>query len=136
MKRSLGRLLFIVSTVLVSVPLGAYFYWSTTCACEKDPGEHFAPLNPFRDRAPEREAEKLLQGLSAGKCEDENLCGKALKHGRVKDWSLDMRKIEGNRALLGYQIDYSNPKNGPALVLVDIRRIGAHWKIAEYNEID
>lgn len=134
MKRFLRRLLFIVSTVLVGIPLSAYFYWSTTCACEKDPGEHFALWNPFRDRAPEREAEMLFQGLSAGKCEDESLCGKALKHGRVKDWSLDTRKIEGNRALLGYQIDYGNLRNSPALVLVDVRRIGAHWKIVEYNE--
>lgn len=134
MRRLLKRLLFIVPTVSICISLGAYFYWATTCACEKDPAEHLAPLNPFRDRAPEREAEALFQGLSAGKCLDESFCGKAVKRGRVKDWTLSARKIEGDRVLLGYHIDYDNSRKVLASVLVDVRRIGTSWKVAEYSE--
>lgn len=133
MKPFLKRLLFILTTVLIGIPLSAYFYWSTTCACEKDPGEHFAPWNPFRDREPEREAEKLFQGLSLGKCDDETLCGKAIKHGRVRDWSLSVRKVEGNRALLAYHVDYEDAKNDIP-VFVDVRRSGNGWKITQYSQ--
>ena len=47
------RFLIILGMTLASFPLGAFVYWSTTCACEKEPGKHFAALNPFRNRVPE-----------------------------------------------------------------------------------
>lgn len=130
MKRLLKRILFIVTTVLIGIPLSAYVYWSTTCACDKDPAGHFSALNPLRDREPELEAEGLFQDLSAGKCEDQSLCGTALKHARVKRWRLSVRKMAGDLAILGYDI---NSNDGLKTVEFHVQRNNGRWKITRYS---
>ena len=129
------RLLIILGMTLMTFPVCAYIYWSVECACEKEPGPHFAAWNPFRDRAPERVADRFFQQLSAGQCqgEDEALCQRALKHGRVKEWELSTREAKDGVVSLAYEIRYYDPNGLPTDVGFDLRATPYGWAIMRYT---
>lgn len=132
------RLLIILGMTLVTFPLCAYIYWSVECACEKEPGPHFAAWNPFRDREPERMADRFFQQLSAGQCQDqgegEALCSRALnEYGRVKHWELDTRRAGNGNLILDYDIEYTDHNGGPTTVGFEVHPGPAGWQILRYT---
>ncbi len=130
------RFLMFLGMMLASFPLSAFFYWSTTCACEKTPGAHFEAWNPLRDRGPEHAADRFFEELSTGQCQpsDEVFCLPALKRGRVIAWALSTRETKAGVANLVYNIEYEGRDSRPALVGMELESTdGASWRILRYT---
>src|SRR2546423_4420712 len=112
----------------------------------------FIIQNPFRERGPEDEAEKIFQDLKAGNCE-KALTLPALAAQKVQDtceregfypiqsWSIVDREDIGNKAVLVYKVyrndhgdtipEATNTFHG--LVWIDVEKAGDNWRPLSYQ---
>jgi|SRR6516162_8848723 hypothetical protein len=130
------RLLILTVFTLACFTLCAYVYWGHVCACPKDPDEHFAVWNPFRDFGPERAADRFFHELSTAQCQpkDEVLCRRTLaRQGLIKDWDLSTRRTEGGTVRLTYYVSYAGRDGDPWPEYVEVERASDGWRIVGFS---
>ncbi len=113
----------------------------------------FVIQNPFRERGPEDEAEKILQELKNGNCETvlklptldaehtKDNCEKESVY-PIQKWSIADRQDFGKQSILVYSIsrtDHSDPtantqKTITGLAWIDVEKTGEdHWRVLSYQ---
>jgi len=112
----------------------------------------FIIQNPFRERGPEVEAERILQNLKDGNCkealtllaEDANAIVHTCEREGfypIKSWSIMDREDIGNKVVFVYKV-YRNDhgdtipestKTFPGLVWIDVEKIGDQFHALSYQ---
>ena len=112
-------------------------------------GSGFVVQNPFRERAPEDEAEKLLRDLKGGKCEQvlnlpgldaEKVASTCQQEGSypLRDWSLVDRTDIGRQTIFVYQV-VRNDRGGSGtdtahLAWIDVEKVKEdQWRVLSYQ---
>ena len=133
------RFLLVLCMFLGGAGLGVYLFTTPGCACESVFPERIYSLyalNPARDRAPERVADKFLRDQSKGKCEPagSDLCKYALQI-PLSDWRLEAREDDRARVGLYYYVhlkgDRSDEPRAEAAVWVDFNE--DHWQVSGFQ---
>lgn len=112
-------------------------------------GSAFVVQNPFRERAPEDEAEKLLQDLKAGKCEKvlnlpgldaEKIASTCQQESTyfLQDWSLVDRTDIGKQTIFVYKVVRNNRGGSGTetahLAWIDVEKTGEEsWRVLSYQ---
>jgi hypothetical protein len=125
-------LFFSLSIVCFAGWIGWRYLDTTTSACDcGDPvdGASFALFNPFRDKAPEIAAFKVITALQTGKCQvmspTQTYCPEKFP---PFSWKLTGRTVRGDTAVLRYWLDLGGTT---APLRVTLRKQGRYW-----NEVD
>lgn len=110
----------------------------------------FVIQNPFRERGPEDEAEKVLQDLKGGNCERalaatglgaEAVASTCEREGLypIQSWSLVDRSDIGKQAILVYSVyrgdrGGGNSETSPRLAWIDVERVGEdRFRVLSYQ---
>ena len=113
----------------------------------------FVIENPFRERGPEDEAEKMLRDLKAGNCEKvlalpavnaETIADKCSREAAspLQTWSIVDRSDIGKQTILVYKVDRSQHSDTSpghidaysALAWIDVEKIGEdRWRVLSYQ---
>jgi len=107
----------------------------------------FVVQNPFRERAPEDEAEKLLRDLKAGKCEQvlnlpgldaEKIASTCQQESiyPIQDWSLADRTDIGRQTIFVYAVvrHDSGGSDTAHLAWIDVEKIAEdRWRVLSYQ---
>ena len=115
----------------------------TSCACT-DYSEELSGIhvwNPFRDRQPERAAEKFFQEASHGRCSgqyDADLCQYFERETPVKGWKLVNAVTKDDGIDLFYKLDSSKRDRISNAAWsgeggVHVSRVAAGWRVSWYN---
>lgn len=113
----------------------------------------FVIENPFRERGPEDEAEKMLRDLKAGNCEKvlalpavnaEIIADKCSREAAspLQTWSIVDRSDIGKQTILVYKVDRiqhsdispDHAHNYSTLAWIDVEKIGEdRWRVLSYQ---
>lgn len=147
--KKVRRVLAYVAAILGIVVLYRFtrpviFYIPSDCVCSDYPAqvEGFSVMNPFRDRTPERAADRFLDDTRRGResaFAAPELASKLKSRGtNVSAWKLAYREDTGDSVLLYYKVDASGLKNPPDYGgegMIEMRRETAGWRAVNFSAI-
>ena len=104
----------------------------------------FAVLNPFRDRAPERAAESVLEDLkrndyarALSKIDDPNAAKEEIaaqdREHRLQSWRLTNRSDRGTTTRLFYWADRSTRGSHDLPLWMTLEQVRGHWHVKSYE---
>jgi hypothetical protein len=138
---AIATALFLTTAFIWRKPVLFHILAETGCACgdfhEEVTG--LALFNPFRNRSPERSAQKFLEGLRDGSCSaDEPLCRYAMDGHRVSQWRLsNLREEDGNLAALYYKLTKLGVEESKFRLtgegMVELARTRDGWTVVNYS---
>ncbi len=102
-----------------------------------DPADElYVIFNPFRDKTPEIEAEKVFESLKIGNCEqiEPNVkidCERENQY-KLKSWDLADRVENGDQINLHYKV-YRQSHNHYSNVWINLEKVSDKWKVTSYE---
>lgn len=102
-------------------------------------------FNPFRERKSEAEAEKFLNLLKNGDCENailslenprnyEDICERESRH-KLEDWKLSNRKDSEQSVKLYYRLKRASYSGYDGQMWIDVEKKTDGWKVREIEAI-